>query len=439
MDIESCLFRGTKKNTEKTKKFHHVVQSINELSKEFLEPTSFKEIEGLESWALENLERNFSIEFPSKIQLNAIPKILKGDDVLATAPTGSGKTIAFLLPILSKLKIPAKKRPFRALVLTPTRELAIQIGEEFEKLADHSGITCWVPKSGGTLKIRDIAICTPLRLVFLLREKKLPVAHTEFVVFDEVDKLLDLGFAPQIDEFLDLRKLHSGGRETQYLAFSATCGERVLRLAQSFMLRNLQTVSIGSERAAPKGIEQELIFVTREEGKVQAFRQLLALGKITPPCLVFVQSISRAQELFKELVFDGLMVDVMHGDKTQAERAALVEAFKDGKIWVLVTTDMMSRGIDFIGVNVVVNFDFPQSTEAYVHRIGRTGRAGRKGVAFTFYTELDIPRVRVATNVMRRSGCEVPTWIKRYSRALTYTERKELKERAPRRKPITRS
>lgn len=152
------------------------------------------------------------------------------------------------------------------------------------------------------------------------------------------------------------------------------------------------------------------MFTGTEAGKRIALRQLIQKG-LKPPVLIFVQSIDRAKELFHELVFDGINVEVIHSDRTKAQRDKIIDSFRVGKIWVLIATDLMARGLDFKGVNLVINYDFPQTVASYIHRIGRTGRAGRTGEAVTYYTQDDFPYMKSVVNVMKESGCDVPDWM----------------------------
>ena len=165
-----------------------------------------------------------------------------------------------------------------------------------------------------------------------------------------------------------------------------------------------------NRNAATDTIKQELLFTGTEAGKMIALRQLVQKG-IKPPVLIFVQSIERAKELFHELVFDGINVEVIHSDRTKAQRDNIIDQFRVGKICVLIATELMARGLDFKGVNLVINYDFPQSVASYIHRIGRTGRAGRQGEAVTYYTQDDLQYMKGVVNVMKDSGCEVPEWM----------------------------
>ncbi|MFN3440688.1 MAG: helicase-related protein, partial [Acidovorax sp.] len=220
----------------------------------------------------------------------------------------------------------------------------------------------------------------------------------------------------------------------QRTMFSATIPPGVEELARS-VLHDPVRIVIGVRTAGASTISQQLVFVGREQGKLLAMRQLIQRG-LRPPVIVFVQSKERAQELFRELVYDGVSVDVLHADRTQAQRDAIVQRFRTGKIWMLIATDLVARGLDFKGVNCVINFDFPQSAVSYVHRIGRTGRAGRSGDAVTFFTESDVPMLRSIANVMRLSGCDVAEWMLHLKKTPRET-RKRMERSAPKRPRIS--
>merc|ERR1712070_338790 len=209
----------------------------------------------------------------------------------------------------------------------------------------------------------------------------------------------------------------------------------VIDLAGSILTNPLR-VSIGDVNAAAPDVEQKLLFITHEDGKLCSFRQLVQEGKIVPPALIFVQSKERAKRLFGELVYDGIFVDVIHADRTKQQRDNTVKAFRVGKIWMLICTDLMARGIDFKGVETVINYDFPQSASTYIHRIGRTGRAGREGKAITFYTIQDFDALRGIVGVMRQSGCEVQDWMLRLKKK-NKRERRVAEQKPPERKRIS--
>ena len=295
----------------------------------------------------------------------------------------------------------------------------------------------------------DVLISTPLRLLTLVRAGCVDLSAVQLVVLDEADKLFEFDMnktrhddaaAATADEEEEEEEEEEGsqsdgeqeggngdGRQSSFLnqvdeilnectseslcraLFSATIGPMVTTLANSFLVNPVQ-ITIGVENAGASTIEQRLVFVGKEESKLMSMRQLIQQG-ITPPVLVFVQSKDRAKELFLELVYDGIHVDVIHAERTEQQREEVIKQFRLGNIWVLICTDLMARGVDFKGVQLVINYDFPQSAVQYIHRIGRTGRAGRTGTAVTFFTEADLPRLRSIANVMKLSGCDIPDWI----------------------------
>ncbi|TPX30145.1 hypothetical protein SmJEL517_g06222 [Synchytrium microbalum] len=371
---------------------------------------------------------------PTPIQMQAIPLMLEGRQVMACAPTGSGKTLAFVLPILQTLKGPAADKGVRAVIVSPTRELAKQIHRQVERMSQGKPFKiCVLAQNLNMGKVHlqacDILISTPLRLVNAIKEQQVSLHLVRHLILDEADKLLDMGFIDQVDEILAACTAPNLCKSL----FSATIPSGVETLANTFMVDPVRIV-IGSSNAATDTIKQSLLYVGSEEGKMIAIRQLIQQG-IKPPVLIFVQSIDRARELFHELVYDGIHVDLIHAERTKAQRDTIVENFRQGRIWVLITTELMARGIDFMGVNLVINYDFPQTVQSYIHRIGRTGRAGRPGTAVTYFTKDDVVYLKSIVNVVRESGCDVPEWmlqLKRPSKA----QRKHVKKFPIRRKEI---
>ncbi len=445
-------------------------------SAEFHDMSLHKDIKKI---ILKNIETSYWKE-PTPIQMQAIPIILENRDILACAPTGSGKTAAYVIPTLSKLTQPLANHGIRALLLAPTKELADQVFREVTRLGEGKRFkVCNLKKNvmnqalstqGKTLFNKfDVLIATPLRLVSIIRAKVIDLSKVEIIVLDEADKLLDVqgkqddddeimevvddeenddgdkkkkakslqkrvrsAFLNQVDEILaecpsvssppaeeSTKKKKNKNQASvppspppiklQRCLFSATIGPFVKELAEQF-LQNPVHLTIGTENAGANTINQRLVFVGREDGKLLAIRQLIQEG-LKPPVLLFLQSIDRSKELFQELAFDGINVDVMHSNRSAAQREEVMQRFRRGEIWVLICTDLMARGIDFQGVQMVINYDLPNTAVNYIHRIGRTGRAGRKGEAVTFFTEDDIPRLRPIANVVKLSGCSVPDWM----------------------------
>jgi superfamily II DNA/RNA helicase len=307
----------------------------------------------------------------------------------------------------------------------------------------------------------DILVATPLILIAVLRhakatataaaataaatsaEVRAALPSLRALVLDEADKLLELGFVAQVDEIMDAARARARPPPPSPSSppspppapllcgmYTATLPSGVQELALS-VLRDPVQVHIGLRGATASAVTQRLVFVGSEEGKAYALRDLLARG-VRPPVLVFVQSKERAEQVFKALTLEGVSAEVIHSDRGDKERERAVSRFRRGEASFLVATDLLGRGLDFKGVNMVLNFDFPQSGVSYVHRVGRTGRAGRAGEAVTFFTEEDIPSLRSIANVMRISGCDVPEWMLTLKK-MGRQDRKKLERHAPRR------
>ncbi|XP_030883300.1 probable ATP-dependent RNA helicase DDX52 [Leptonychotes weddellii] len=360
------------------------------------------------------LDAGFQI--PTPIQMQAIPVMLHGRELLASAPTGSGKTLAFSIPILMQLKQPTNKG-FRALIISPTRELANQIHRELVKISEGTGFRIHMihkaavaakkfgPKSS---KKFDILVTTPNRLIYLLKQDPpgIDLTSVEWLVVDESDKLFEDGKTGFRDQLASIF-LACTSPKVRRAMFSATFAYDVEQWCK-LNLDNVITVSIGARTTEPPRCPKRMGF--------------------NPPVLVFVQSIERAKELFHELIYEGINVDVIHADRTQQQRDNTVHSFRAGKIWVLICTALLARGIDFKGVNLVINYDFPTSSVEYIHRIGRTGRAGHKGKAVTFFTEDDKPLLRSVANVIQQAGCPVPEYIKGFQKLLSKQKKKMIKK-----------
>ncbi|XP_061397292.1 DEAD box protein 52 homolog [Musca vetustissima] len=419
---------------------------INVLGKNIPPPiTSFQELHTtykMNERLVENLV-NCNYAQPTAIQMQAIPIMLQGRPLMACAPTGSGKTIAFLAPIINDLKAP-KKVGFRAIILAPTRELAQQIYRECVRVCEKTALKIHIiskvnqakQKLGeGTSKKYDILISTPNRVRYLLQQEPplLDLKSIEWFILDEADRLMEEGqnnFKEQLDDILAA----CTNPKKKLALFSATYTVPVAKWALK-NLKNLARVTVGAQNSATETVEQELLFVGSESGKLLAMRDLVRTG-LKPPVLVFVQSKDRAKQLFEELLYDGINVDVIHADRTQQQRDNCVRAFREGHIWVLICTELMGRGIDFKGVNLVINYDFPPSTISYIHRIGRTGRAGRPGKAITFFTQDDTPTLRSIAEIIRNSGGKVPEFMLNMKKPKK-SDKKRLANFAPKREDIS--
>jgi ATP-dependent RNA helicase RhlE len=333
---------------------------------------------------------------PTPIQEQSIPLILEGKDVIAQAQTGTGKTAAFALPILQRLNAlesKLKKGHIRALVLAPTRELAQQVAQAFEIYGQYMPreIRATAIIGGEAIgeqinRLRggvEIVVATPGRLLELVREHQIQLGDLRFLVIDEADKLLDLGFSEEID--LLLQELPA---ERQSLLFSATYPDKVMQLAQHVM-RNPAHVTIPTEEPTVANITQRGIEVNRNN-RGPLLRHLIK-EEGWEHVLIFVASKRAARNLAAKLKRDGIKADAFHGDLEQEERTVGLGQFKTRKIQVLVATDIAARGIDIHNLPYVVNYDLPRSPTDYIHRIGRTGRAGLKGIAVSFVGHEDQP------------------------------------------------
>ncbi|XP_067640528.1 probable ATP-dependent RNA helicase DDX52 [Eurosta solidaginis] len=405
--------------------------------------TSFEELQK-EHKLSDRLLQNLSLATyatPTPIQMQAMPLLLQGRNVMASAPTGSGKTIAFLIPLINDLRKPSKVG-FRAVVLAPTRELAAQIYRECVQLAQQTALKIhFQTKSknnelaaANNQKKYDILISTPNRVRYLLQQEpaQLRFTEVEWLIIDEADRLMEEGmnnFKDQVDVILAA----CTNKCKKLALFSATYTASVAKWAKK-NLPNLARIIIGQENSATNSVEQELLFVGSESGKLLAIRDMMRKG-LKPPVLVFVQSKERAKELFQELLYDGINVDLIHADRSQQQRDNCVRAFREGQIWVLICTELMGRGIDFKGVNLVINYDFPPSVISYIHRIGRTGRAGRNGKAITFFTQSDTPNLKSIAQIINNSNGKVPDFIMGLKKPRK-SERKWLNDHAPKRDSI---
>lgn len=342
---------------------------------------------------------------PTPIQTQAISTLIFKRDLLACAPTGSGKTIAFLVPMLTLLKAPDRTTGVRALIITPTMELAIQIEREAFFLI--RGKRWKMVQHGQTTKDKDFFVSTPGRVVTMLEQKLIDLRNVEYIVFDEGDRLWDAksDFFPLTDRILTA--CSNPGKVISL--FTATMSERIEEAARSVMKNPIRLIVQG-RKTANTNVDQRLVFCGSELGKIVAMRNLIREG-LSAPVLIFVQSVERCKELYDEINASGLHMRVMNAKMSTEEREGVILNYRLGKIWILVTTELLARGIDFKNVNTVINFDFPLSAESYIHRIGRTGRAGKKGVAFTFFTIEDKPRLPAIAQVMKASGSAVEDWM----------------------------
>ncbi|KAG2018100.1 RNA helicase [Coprinopsis cinerea AmutBmut pab1-1] len=351
---------------------------------------------------------------PTPIQCQAWPMALSGRDVVAIAQTGSGKTISFALPAMLHINAQPLLAPGDgpiALVLAPTRELAVQIQQECSKFGGNSRIRNTAIYGGAPKgpQIRDlqrgveIVIATPGRLIDMLETHKTNLRRVTYLVLDEADRMLDMGFEPQI------RKIVSQIRpDRQTLMFSATWPKDVQKLANDFLRDTIQ-VNIGSmELTANPNIQQIIEVCSDFEKRNKLIKHLDEISAQNAKVLIFVATKRVADDITKYLRQDGWPALAIHGDKEQRERDWVLGEFKAGRSPILIATDVASRGLDVKDVGYVINYDFPNNCEDYVHRIGRTGRAGMKGVSYTYFTTDNAKLARELVGILREAKAPVP-------------------------------
>jgi len=335
---------------------------------------------------------------PTPIQSKAIPIILQGCDLRASAQTGTGKTAAFLLPILNKLTMPSKLKGFgpRALILVPTRELAIQVAAETVKYSKHLSRMKTVCIYGGSPyppQIRDLSrpyeilVATPGRLIDHLERERINFSRLEVFVLDEADRMLDMGFIQPVEQIAA-----AVPKSRQTLLFSATLKGSVMKLSQN-LLRNPLEINVEPEDRNHENIEQRLHYVDDVNHKHDLLDHLLK-DPLINQAIVFTATKHLAELLMKKLIKNGHNAGALHGDMNQRQRTSTISKVRQGEIRILVATDVAARGIDVLSISHVINFDLPSSAEDYVHRIGRTGRAGGKGLALSFAANKDMHLVK---------------------------------------------
>ncbi len=330
---------------------------------------------------------------PTPVQASAIPPALEGKDVLATAQTGTGKTLAFLIPVIERLAKEGITRNATALILVPTRELAMQVHEQYEKLRERKSIPAALV-IGGMAEKRQIdqlrkgatvVVATPGRLEDFLRRKLVDLRNVKILVLDESDRMLDMGFLPAIRRIV---AAIPKGRQT--LCFSATLEASVANLVNDYMKSPVR-VALGSTSKPADTVELHAFEVPLAD-KSEVLRQLLYAEK--GQTLIFARTKRGTERLAKNLVRDGFSAAMIHGDRTQSQRTGALSGFDDGKFQVLVATDVASRGIHIENVAHVINYDLPQIPEDFIHRVGRTGRMGSAGRASTLVSGAEIAELR---------------------------------------------
>ncbi|CAJ1938504.1 unnamed protein product [Sphenostylis stenocarpa] len=376
---------------------------------------------------------------PTPVQRHAIPISLAGRDLMACAQTGSGKTAAFCFPIISGImRGQPVQRPPRgvrtvyplALVLSPTRELSMQIHEEAKKFSYQTGVRVVVAYGGAPINQQvvqtlrdlergvDILVATPGRLVDLLERARVSLQMIRYLALDEADRMLDMGFEPQIRKIVEQMDMPPPGVR-QTMLFSATFPKEIQRLASDFLSKYI-FLAVGRVGSSTDLIVQRVEYV-QESDKRSHLMDLLHAQRANGVqgkqalTLVFVETKKGADSLEHWLCLNGFPATTIHGDRSQQERELALRSFKSGNTPILVATDVAARGLDIPHVAHVVNFDLPNDIDDYVHRIGRTGRAGKKGLATAFFNDNNSSLARALADLMQEANQEVPAWLSRYA------------------------
>lgn len=365
---------------------------------------SFKNL-GLQQEIVQAIQEKGYLE-ATPIQIKVIPLIIERHDILASAQTGTGKTAGFTLPLLQVLmntKKSANKHVVRALILTPTRELAAQVGENVKAYGAHLPFKSQVIFGGVNINVQirkiqsgaDILIATPGRLLDLVSQQVVDLSQVEILVLDEADRMLDMGFIHDIKKIIKIMPA-----QRQNLLFSATFSEEIKKLAAG-ILKNPQTIEVAKQNA-PTELVTHIIYPIDNKRKRELLSFLISTNK-WEQVLVFTRTKHGANKLAKQLTTDGILSEAIHGNKSQSARTKALDNFKSGTIKVLVATDIAARGLDIDQLPRVVNFELPNVPEDYVHRIGRTGRAGNEGWACSLVCVDELKLLADIEKLLKRS------------------------------------
>ncbi|WP_115460594.1 DEAD/DEAH box helicase [Winogradskyella aurantiaca] len=375
---------------------------------------------------------------PTPIQAKAIPYVLKGQDVLGSAQTGTGKTAAFAIPIIQKLLedgVSRGRRPIRALVVTPTRELAIQIGDNFNAYSRHTSLKSTVIFGGvkqqaqvATLRRGvDILVATPGRLLDLISQGYISLNDVGYFVLDEADRMLDMGFIHDIKKLLTLLP-----RQRQSLFFSATMPKTILKLSQQ-ILTNPQKVAVNAVSSTAETLQQ-FVYPTNKKTKKDLLLHLLNNPDLDQ-ALVFSRTKHGADRIVRDLKKKGISCAAIHGGKSQNQRQKALKQFKNKDIRLLIATDIAARGIDINQLRYVINYDIPNEPETYVHRIGRAGRAGEEGIALSLCEPEENAYVKDIEKLIKASIEKVTSHpFPQTDSPMTAQERKDFEKEKQRRK-----
>lgn len=363
------------------------------MSEKFEKLIAFKEL-GLSGKTLKALEKKGFTE-PTPIQKAAIPILLQGEhDVIGQALTGTGKTAAFALPIIECLKTESYGDTVKALILTPTRELAMQVATEFESLAQHSALKCVCVYGGQSIDIQikvlrktcDVIVGTPGRVIDLMNRGIIELDELQFAVLDEADEMLNMGFVEDIEYILEATP-----SDKKMLLFSATMPEPIMKIAENFM-REYEIVNVNKNENTNTDLTEQIYYEVKRVDKFEALLRIID-AELDMYAIVFCRTRNDVDELLDKLLSANIRVEALHGEISQLQRTKVINNFKSRKFNILLATDVAARGIDVKTLTHVINYSIPESSEIYVHRIGRTGRAGNTGTAITFVTPGETRRI----------------------------------------------
>jgi len=363
---------------------------------------------------------------PTDIQYKAIPSIMKGEDVMAIAQTGTGKTAAFAIPIIDRIhrnKKSKRSRGIQCIIMVPTRELAIQTDNVFSKIAKHTRVRTMAvhggvdqnPQIKKLAKGTDILAATPGRMFDLISQKVIKLDHVNTLVLDEADQMLDLGF---IDDIRAVKKKLL--RRHQTLFFSATINKEIKKLAFSQVKSSAIRIQISPEDPVSKNVSHFVSFVEMDDKRF--FLRKFIRDNPEAKIIVFVRTRVRAERVAKALARVNISCETIHGEKQQADRIKIMEAFKKGRNNILIATDVSARGIDIPDVNYVINYDLPEKKENYVHRVGRTGRGTKKGVAVSFCSSEEKPLLNEIQQFLNKKIETIPVSRQDYADIVKYAD-----------------
>jgi ATP-dependent RNA helicase RhlE len=364
---------------------------------------------------------------PTDIQYKAIPSIMKGEDVLAVAQTGTGKTAAFAIPIIDRihrLKNSKRSRGIKCIIMTPTRELASQTGNVLHNFEKHTKVKSFALYGGveQDLQIKqlksgiDILVATPGRMFDLISQQVINLGHVDILILDEADQMLDLGF---INDIKSIKKKLI--RKHQTLFFSATINKTIKKLAFSQIKSSAIRIQISPEDPVSKNVTHFVMFVEMDDKRF--FLRKFIKDNKDAKVIIFVRTRVRAERVAKALERSDIKAATLHGEKDQKERTKVMFQFKQGKTNIMIATDISARGIDIPDVNYVINYDLPEKKETYVHRVGRTGRGVNKGIAISFCSKEEKERLKDIEHFLNKTIETIPISKKEYSHTITFTEK----------------